>query len=123
MSVSVLASAKASSSKYDDDAIQSSLEEIDGVKIGLTLGMLVCGMICSAIALYGASNFNKIAICIGAMWYIFEFVRSFAFFDPLGAILAGFFCYPHAVFYYEIKNGVMSRENYPREKKCCECCG
>jgi hypothetical protein len=122
MSVAALASAKASSSKYDDDAVQNAFDEVDGVAIGLTMGMLVCGMICNAVALYGASNFNHVAIAIGGIWFVFEFVRSIAFFNPLGAILAGFFCYPHAVFYYEIKNGVMSRENYPREKNCCDCC-
>mmetsp|Transcript_21032 Transcript_21032/g.33855 ORF Transcript_21032/g.33855 Transcript_21032/m.33855 type:complete len:196 (+) Transcript_21032:82-669(+) len=122
MSVSMLANAKATS-KYDDDAVQSALDDVDGVKIGLTLGALVLGMICSGVALFGAAKFNKIAIAIAGLWYVFEVVRSLAFRDPAGAFLAAGFCYPHAVFYYELKNGIMTPEKYPNEKVCCECCG
>jgi hypothetical protein len=108
--------------QFDDDAVQAAMNNIDGVKIGFTIGMFLVGMVCNGVAIYGASYFNKIAIIIGGLWYVFEFVRSLVFFDVGSAIMAIAFCYPHMVFYYEMKVGIMSCETYPQEKHCCECC-
>jgi hypothetical protein len=117
-----LAAAANQGKQYDDDAVQAAFAELDGAKIGFGIGVFITGMICNAVAIYGASNFNKIAIIIGGVWFVFEVVRSFVYLDIAGAAMAAFFCYPHAVFYYEIKNGIMSRETYPEERNCCDCC-
>lgn len=117
-----LAAAQKQAGQKDDDAVQAALSEVDGVKIGLTIATLLVGMVCNGVAIYGASNFNRIAIIIGGSWYIFEVVRSIAFFDAGSAVMAAFFLYPHVVFYWEMKRGIMTRESYPQEKHCCECC-
>jgi len=107
---------------YDDDQVQSVMDTLDSTKISLTISIFVVGMICNITAIYGAAYFNKIAITIGAMWFLFETIRSLCFYDIGSAIVAAGFCYPHTVFYFELKNGVMSKDNYPQEKVCCDCC-
>jgi nitrogen fixation-related uncharacterized protein len=121
--ISIAALARASKQKqFDDDAVQAAMNNIDGVKIGFAIGTYVVGMICNGVAIYGAAYFNKIAIIVGGLWCVFEFVRSVTFFDVGSAVMAAGFCYPHVVFYYEMKSGIMSRETYPQEMHCCECC-
>ena len=107
---------------YDDDHVQTVMDALDDAKIGLTISVFVMGIICNVTAICGAKFFNKIATIIGGMWFAIETIRSLCFLDIAGAVVAACFCYPHAVFYHEIKNGVMSPENYPNEKVCCDCC-
>ena len=48
-------------------------------------------------------------------------------FVPLPPILLGMglcvagFLYPHVAYVYEVQRGILSRESYPREERCC-CC-
>jgi len=107
---------------YDDDHVQSVMEALDDAKIGFTISVFVIGIISSVIGICGAKFFNKVAIAVGGIWFAFETIRSLCLLDIAGAVLAAGFCYPHAVFYYEMKNGIMSPENYPNEKVCCDCC-
>jgi len=107
---------------YDDDHVQSVMDALDRTRMSLTISIFVVGLICNITAIFGAAYFNKIAITIGAMWFLFETIRSLCFYDIGSAIITASFCYPHAVFFFELKNGVMSKENYPKEKVCCDCC-
>ena len=107
---------------YDDDQVQTVMDTLDNAKIGLTISTFAMGMICNVTAMCGATFFNKIATCIGGMWFLFETIRSLCFYNIASASIAACFCYPHTVFFFELKNGVMSRENYPKEKVCCDCC-
>lgn len=107
---------------YDDDQVQSVMDTLENTKMGFAIATSVIGIICNIIAIVGAAQFNMIATVIGGMWFLFETVRSLVIGDVVGAVIAACFCYPHAVFYHELKNGVMSRENYPKEKICCDCC-
>eukprot|EP00536_Pseudo-nitzschia_multiseries_P006511 jgi/Psemu1/239441/estExt_Genewise1.C_1390066 len=108
--------------QYDDDEVQSIMNAFDKTTTGLAIANSVGGVICTLIGIVGAAQFNRIATNIGSTWYVFECIRSLVLGDIVGAVFAACFCYPHAVFYHELKNGVMSRENYPKEKICCECC-
>jgi hypothetical protein len=121
-STSVIALAAARNlGQYDDDAVNQGLNNVTGVTIGFTLGFMVVGMILNAVAIYGASSFHRYCVLVGGLWFVFEAVRSLAYLDFAGAIMAAFFVYPHAVLYTEIKNGIMTRDNYPNEKVCCDC--
>ena len=119
---SVIGLAAAKNQGYDDDAVNQALNSVDGAQIGLSLGFMVVGMICNAVAIYGARNFQHYCVLVGGLWFVFEAVRSLVYLDAAGAIMSAFFTYPHAVFYSEIKKGIMSRENYPNERHCCDCC-
>lgn len=101
------------------------MDQIDGVVLGITIGFAVVGAIASGVAIYGAAKYHQIAVVVGAVWYVIDFVRSLVFFDIGSAIMAGCFCYPHVILYKEIRNGIMSEETYPNERHCCECgcCG
>lgn len=107
---------------YDDDQVQAVMDNLDHAKIGLTISIFVVGVICNITAIFGAVNFNKFATFVGGMWFFVESIRGLFVGDFVGSGIAICFCYPHAVFYYELKNGVMSRETYPKEKVCCDCC-
>jgi hypothetical protein len=107
---------------YDDDQVQSVMDTLDGTQIGLTISVFVIGLVCNITAILGAVFFNRIAVTIGAMWFLFETIRSLCFYDIYSAMMAAGFFYPHTVFFFELKNGVMSKENYPKEKVCCDCC-
>lgn len=124
-SLAVLSLAVLSSEKYaaqfDDDEMQAALDELDGVAVGVSIGVAVLGMLCNAAGLIGAFKFNNIGIIVAAIWYAAECLRSLFFFDLAGAIMAGFFAYPHIVFYQEMKRGIMTPGNYQNEEKCCVC--
>ena len=107
--------------EYDDEVVQSAMDYLDNVRVGLKITIYSVGLICNLLALFGAAYFNKLATWVGGMWFLFETIRGFCSLDFLSAGIAICFCYPHAVFYYELKNGVMSRENYPKERICCDC--
>lgn len=107
---------------YDDDQVQKVMNIRHDVKTGLVLSAFVIGLFCTGTALYGGVKFSKTATAVGGLWYLFEACRSILVYDPIGFAVAIGFSYPHAVFYHEIKNGVMSPENYEKEKICCDCC-
>lgn len=107
---------------YDDDQVQSVMDSLENAKVGILISVFVAGIICNITAIYGAASFNKIAVMIGACWFLFETIRSLCFFDIASAVMSICFFYPHIVFYFELKNGVMSKKNYPQEKVCCDCC-
>lgn len=107
--------------QYDDDHVQQVMDTLDHAKIGLAIAASLGGLLCCLISIYGAAQFNLYAAGIGGMWFAFEAVRSLILLNPLVASIAICFCYPHAVFYYEVKNGVMSPDTYEKEKICCDC--
>jgi hypothetical protein len=107
--------------QFDDDEMQAALDELDGKAIGMTIGFAVVGMICNAVGLYGATKYNNLGIIVASIWFAAEFVKSLVVYDIGGAIMAGFFLYPHVVFYQEMKKGIMTPVNYPNEESCCKC--
>jgi hypothetical protein len=110
-------------SQFDDDEYLSTLDAFDGKTIGLHIGLLVVGVICQIAGIYGAQNFNRIGVIIGAIWCAVEVIRSIVFgFGLPNAFMYGCFCYPHVVFLQEMKNGIMTPEKYPNESVCCACC-
>lgn len=124
MSVSIYVGADLAS-MYDDDETKAAMSEISEASkstLVFVISILVVGLICNSIAIFGAAKYNKIAIIIGAVWYVFDAIHNLVFANLGGAIMAVFFAYPHFVFWSEMRNGIMSSETYPIEKKCCDCC-
>jgi len=106
---------------YGDDHIQNSMDFLENAEVSVKIAFFSLGLIFNITALLGALFFNNITTWIGGTWFLFETIRRVCILDFVGAGIAFCFCYPHAVFYYELKNGVMSRENYPKERVCCDC--
>jgi hypothetical protein len=124
LSIASISRARSARANYafDDDEYQYSSSEIDDKAVGLSISVLVVGMFCQVSGFYGAHKFKKIGTTIGAVWHALECIRSIVFYDFAGAIMSGFFCYPHVVFLQELKNGIMTPEKYPNEELCCACC-
>jgi uncharacterized membrane protein len=108
---------------YEDDEVQAAMDEIESAPLGFGLAVAITGMICHIIAIYGAAKYSKIATIVGGMWYVISTVISLIYLQIGDAVMGALFAYPHFVFWYEMRNGVMTPETYPNEKVCCECCG
>lgn len=109
-------------SQLDDDEVQVFMDEMDGTSIGLSIGVVVLGILCNACGIFGAYKFHRISIIVASIWFVVEMIRACVYFDMFGIVMAGFFLYPHIVFYQELSSGLMTQESYPNERQCCECC-
>jgi hypothetical protein len=73
------------------------------------------------LGIYGALIFMPWMVLVSLLSYTVLFVMS-AIQGDIGVMcFAGFFAYPHVVFLKELKEGVMSRDNYHNEIQSC-CC-
>jgi hypothetical protein len=117
----------ATSSSYqaqiEDDEVQAAMNELDGAKLGMTIAIMVMGMICPVAGIYGASIYNEIGVIVAGVWYVAYAILGLVFFDVSAVVMSICFAYPHAVFYSEMKQGIMAPETYSQERQCCTCCG
>mmetsp|Transcript_20552 Transcript_20552/g.42316 ORF Transcript_20552/g.42316 Transcript_20552/m.42316 type:complete len:161 (-) Transcript_20552:1858-2340(-) len=89
-------------------------------RFGILMAAFVIGIVCNAVGLYGALKFKKMFTLIAAIWFGIEAILSLVMFmDFIGFAIAILFLYPHVMFYKELQDGIMSRENYAYEKNCC----
>eukprot|EP00980_Cylindrotheca_fusiformis_P021871 scaffold8707_cov69-Cylindrotheca_fusiformis.AAC.1 len=121
--LSMLASNRGANN-FDDDEIQDAFDAIGGstafgIGIGIAIGIAVVGMICYACGIYGAYKFHKVFIIIAAVWHSANFILNIVSLNVGGAVMTGFFLYPHVVFYQEVSKGIMSPASYPQEQQCC----
>lgn len=107
---------------YNDDQVQNVMDALQNAKVTVMISTFTTGSICNMIAIYGAVSFNRFLVMIGASWFVFVTILSLCYADITFAVMSMGFFYPHFVFYYELKNGIMNKENYPTEKACCDCC-
>jgi len=92
-------------------------------RFGVLMAAFVLGIVCNALGLYGGLKFKKTFTLIAAVWFGIEAILSLVMFlDFVGFAISALFLYPHVVFYKELQDGIMSRENFPREKYCCAAC-
>ena len=92
-------------------------------RFGLILSALVVGIICNSLALMGSIKFYKTFVMVGLVWYCIESILSLVLFlDFIGAAVGLAFAYPHFFLFKEIRSGIMSKQTYPNEKSCCDCC-
>lgn len=117
-----LMSSDAYAAQFDDDQVVTALNGMDGKTVGMTISFAALGMLCNASGIFGARSFNEWAVMIAGSWYLVELVRSLAYLDIGGAIMAGFFVYPHVIFWQEMRKGIMTPATYQQEEQCCNCC-
>jgi hypothetical protein len=74
-----------------------------------------------ASGVFGAIRYNKYMVSAALCVYAMSFTRDILHFSLSGVLLAGCCAYPHIFFLKEMKNNVMTPENYPNEVQSC-CC-
>lgn len=87
----------------------------------IVMAFLFVGLLCAALGLMGAKRFNSCFAGTAAVWYGLSFLLNFFTVNIPNAILMFVLAYPHIVFYYEVKEGIMTDEKYPNEvySICC----
>mmetsp|Transcript_30606 Transcript_30606/g.45289 ORF Transcript_30606/g.45289 Transcript_30606/m.45289 type:complete len:225 (+) Transcript_30606:218-892(+) len=71
------------------------------------------------ISLVGAFKYNWKLVVPAIPFLILH--GFFPLFNPIALLLFGAWCYPHIVFIQEVREGIMTKENYPNEEASC-CC-
>lgn len=96
------------------------------------------GILVGFIVIFGAITYRASLILLGIVWFMIQTALEIFFLYPVvkdlnyhgsaaWTALIGpivwllILIYPHIVFFFEIKKGVMSAETYPRERQSC-CC-
>jgi hypothetical protein len=82
----------------------------------ITLAVVAYGL-----GIYGALIFMPWMVLVSLLSYTVLFVMSAIQGDIWTLCFAGFFAYPHVVFLKELKEGIMSLDNYDNEIQSC-CC-
>jgi uncharacterized membrane protein len=108
-------------SQFDDDETINALNNLDGAPLGWSMAFLAIGMVTAIVGIYGGYKFQGICVMIAGVYYALSCIQGMIFMNLGGAIMAGFFAYPHFVFYQEMKKGIMSPQTYPNEQACCGC--
>jgi hypothetical protein len=75
----------------------------------------------SFLGIMGAKDYIEWKVMVAAAWYIIGALLSLRGLDVIGVIFSALFAYPHIVFIQEMRNGIMTEENYPKEEYsiCC----
>lgn len=68
----------------------------------------------------GAIQYNYILVAVCGIAYVLDTVMALVGLNFLGALISGLFAYPHFFLTQEIKQGIMTKENYHNvEHSCC----
>lgn len=120
---SVLAAraASANADQVDDDELSSALEEFRSLPLGAFLAIQITKIVLSVVGIVGAVKFHQIMVGLSMAAYAFDAVAALIGLNVVGLLYAGFFAYPHGFFIKEVRDGIMTKENYPNEEFSC-CC-
>ena len=109
-------------SQFDDDATIAALNDFNASgAVGWSMAFMAIGMIAGGVGIFGAYKFNQVCVMIAAVYHAVACIQGLIFLNLGGAIMSGFFAYPHFVFYKEMKAGIMTPVTYPNEQACCGC--
>jgi hypothetical protein len=113
-------SSSAVSDMVDDDAVKA---ELALAYQNSWIGMLIfgIGIACSALGQIGAYKYKGWMVIVAGLWHCVNTGLSLFGADIGGAVMSGCFAYPHFVLYQEMRKGIMTEENYPKEIHSC-CC-
>ena len=104
--------------QFDDDAIRGALNGFNG---GAAYAYYLTAILCLGVGIYGAMKYNWVCVAVSLAYYAVYLLMSFLALSLGNLLLCGFFAYPHVYLIKEIREGVMSEQNYPQEKQSC-CC-
>jgi hypothetical protein len=119
--ISFAKSSAEGSDEIDDDEFKAAYEEFSRLPVGGFIAIQSLKIICCILGIFGALHYNLYMTGIAAAAFCFDFVRAMVGFNIFGLIFSGFFAYPHFFFIKEVREGIMSKENYNNERMSC-CC-
>ena len=117
---------------FDDDEFSS--EFATGAVI--TSAIYGFGILISLVVIFGAITFNAPLVVLGIVWTVAQTIAGIVLqaqsyngaglrYPIVDAIIrisvASLLIYPLAVFAAEVRNGIMSKQTYPKERHSC-CC-
>lgn len=104
-----------------DDQVQEAMEAFSSAPLGAILAIMGVQMVLSAVGIAGAVLFNKWMVIAAAIAYGIGVAGGLLSLNPGGLVFNACFLYPHIFLIKEIRDGIMSKENYPNEQQSC-CC-
>lgn len=105
----------------DDDALNDRYSEL-GTYEGLYFIFIVIelvGLLFTTLGIVGAVKFNRCLVLTCAIWYCFETIFAMCVTVWWGAVIKGFFAYPHIALLAALTTGKISRRRYTIERYCC----
>ena len=88
------------------------------------IAILAVQIVIGAFGIAGALQYSKCMVGVaGVMHCVKAVIYAVFFVDPLGVITMTLFAYPHFFLISEIDQGIMTKQNYPNEKRSCCCVG
>ena len=112
-----------------EDSSQSQVadqETIDAIHANYVISMIVYGVsiAMALVAIIGAYIYTMYLVLLGAVWalgsqtYLDVTTPDWHWYD-WWIFFTLIMIYPMLVFAYEVKNGIMSPQTYPRQRHCC----
>ena len=110
----------------DDDSVKEAGEQLSTLLIGFLVFVAIVQVVCYGVAIYGSISFNQTMILVGLVcycmmiaWHLITYTDFITFIVQISLSLG--FAYPHYFMYKEMKDQIMTPENYPNEVQSC-CC-
>ena len=105
----------------DDEAINEAAVAFDQLPMALIVIIALIQVVCFGIGAYGAVQFTPSYVMVALVCHCFSVLGNLISLSLVGVVVSGFFIYPHVVFLKEMRNGIMTPDNYANEKHSC-CC-
>jgi hypothetical protein len=112
---------KANPEDFNDDRVRNAIESFGWREIAVSFAIAVAFSIPPAVGVLGAIWYNEFMVGLCLVSYVVLFILDLSKLSFAGCVLHGFFAYPHAIFIKELRDGTMSKANYPVEEHSC-CC-
>ena len=97
----------------------SQQENMSKGLLGVILAFGVLSLVFFSIGIRGATKFNTCMVATAMIYHGVSAVVNLIALNIFGMLLSVLFLYPHVMLLLEMRNGIMTVENYPNEKKGC----
>lgn len=105
--------------EFEDDAMEEAI--VQQFPVGWMIAIMFAKILCYAIGIWGAVSFSLWQVYVALGMYMIDTIVNVLVLKFVSVLVAGFFAYPHVYLVQEIKNGIMTKENYYSEEQSC-CC-
>eukprot|EP00339_Tiarina_fusa_P019741 CAMPEP_0117016332 /NCGR_PEP_ID=MMETSP0472-20121206/12889_1 /TAXON_ID=693140 ORGANISM="Tiarina fusus, Strain LIS" /NCGR_SAMPLE_ID=MMETSP0472 /ASSEMBLY_ACC=CAM_ASM_000603 /LENGTH=184 /DNA_ID=CAMNT_0004720349 /DNA_START=46 /DNA_END=600 /DNA_ORIENTATION=- len=103
----------------DDDQVKQMGEQVASLPLGFLIVRNVLLAVLFAVGIPGAVKYNAGMVQVACVGYAIKLVFDIQEGAIVDIIMDGFFVYPHFYFLKEMKENIMTPDNYPKEAQCC----